>query len=76
MDQKKGKLQLINKGSNSEIYLYGSNGNSVVLKVVSSSCSKEVKHLANESKILKLLEHKNIIKMLKYQEKISLQGSG
>ena len=40
MDQKKGKLQLINKGSNSEIYLYGSNASSVVLKVVSSSCSK------------------------------------
>ncbi len=67
MDQKKGKLQLINKGSNSEIYLYGSSTNSVILKVVSSSCSKEAKHLANESNILKLLEHKNIIKMLKYQ---------
>ena len=40
MDQKKGKLQLINKGSNSEIYLYGTNANSVILKVVSSTSTK------------------------------------
>ena len=67
MDRRGGKLQLLSRGSNSEIYAYGSNDNRVVLKVVSSVFGKEVKHLANESTILKLLEHENIIKMLKYK---------
>ena len=67
MHKKGGKLKLLSKGSNSEIYLFGSNGNGVVLKVVTSSCGKEAKHLANECSILKKLEHTNIIRMLKYQ---------
>ena len=37
MNKKGGKLKLLSKGSNSEIYEYGSGGSSVVLKVVSSN---------------------------------------
>lgn len=40
MDKKSGKLQLINQGSNSQIYLYGSESSQMVLKVVTSAARK------------------------------------
>lgn len=41
------RLALIDKGSNSEIYRYGNQEKSVVLKMVISSSRKECKHLCN-----------------------------
>jgi predicted Ser/Thr protein kinase len=67
---------LVAKGSNSEIYLYGGKGSKVVLKVVPTACSKEAGHLSNEYRLLSKLEHENIIRALKFKEKIILNGTG
>ena len=69
-------LKLLCKGSNSEIYLYGTADSKVVLKVVPASCTKEAKHLGNEYGVLSKLHHDNVIRALKYKEKISLTGTG
>lgn len=42
-----GKLNLLSRGINSEIYRYGCSEQAVVLKMVPTSCSKESKHLMN-----------------------------
>ena len=63
-------MKLISKGSNSELYEYNGGGGSAVLKMVKTSCRKELRHLANEEKVLKMVHHENIIKMLKYKEGI------
>ena len=42
-----GKLKLLSRGINSEIYRYGSLEQAVVLKMVPTSCVKESKHLMN-----------------------------
>jgi len=70
------KLTLVSRGSNSEIYRYGDIAKGVVLKVVPSSCAKEAKHLANEYRVLGQLDHENIVKALKYRERINLSGTG
>lgn len=72
MDAK--KLTLIATGSSSQVYHYQTKAGQFALKYVPSNCQKEILHLSNEARVLKSLEHDNIIKCIKYQEKLNLHG--
>lgn len=70
------KFELLKTGSNSKIYRYGDKDSGLILKVVPAVCQKECKHIQNEYKILKKLNHENIISALKYKESVKLNGMG
>jgi len=58
-------LQLLDQGSNSVIYTFGTT-KKVALKIVSSKSIKEARHLRNEASILKQLRHEHIVRMVKF----------
>ena len=57
MNVDSGSLKLVSRGSNSDVFRYGSQNKAVILKVVASQCRKETRHLANEYRILSGLDH-------------------
>lgn len=67
-------MKLIATGSGSQVYHYQTKAGDFALKYVPTTCHKEIQHLSNEARVLKALEHDNIIKCVKYQEKLSLHG--
>jgi len=70
-----GKLTLIARGCNSQLFTFGSGNDQVVLKVVPSVSKKEQRHLFNEFSMLKQLHHNNILRVLKYQENVAFAGN-
>lgn len=76
MKLSESELTLINKGSNSDIYRYGSERKGVILKMVDTTFKKECKHLLNEFQTLSCIKHDNIIKALKYKQNVHLHGTG
>ena len=69
-----GKLKVIARGSNSELLCFSSDGEQVVLKVVSCG-TKEHNHLRNEYTMLKELQHPRVVKALKFQEGLISQSN-
>ena len=69
------QLTLLSKGCNSDIMLFGSGDDSVVLKVVSNLNRKEAKHLRNECEILNSLKHPHIVRSLKFQDNLCFHGN-
>jgi|LakMenEpi03Aug12_release.lakeMendotaPanAssembly.Ray.scaffolds.fasta_scaffold3279454_1 hypothetical protein len=72
MDSK--KMRLIATGSGSQVYHYQTKAGEFAIKYVPSANHKEILHLSNEARVLRALEHDNIVKCVKYQEKLSLHG--
>jgi hypothetical protein len=67
-------MRLIATGSGSQVYHYQTKAGEFAIKYVPSTNHKEILHLSNEAKLLRALEHNNIVKCFKYQEKLSLHG--
>lgn len=64
-------FELIDKGYNSEIFLYQNN---MVLKMVDVKFTKQTKHLANEFQLMSTLDHPNILKVVNFKRNIPIKG--
>ena len=69
------KLKEIASGSNSNLWVYNQGEDRVVLKAVGSEHQKEQRHLKNEYIMLRLVDHENIVRALKYQENVASLGN-
>jgi hypothetical protein len=61
------QLTVISQTANSTIYSYGQGNNRMAIKTVPSDNLKLTAHLRNEYLFLKKLNHRNVIRMFKYE---------
>ena len=64
-------FKLIDKGYNSEIFLYQNN---LVLKMVDVKFVKQANHLVNEFQLMSSLDHPNILKVVSLKRNIPIKG--
>ncbi len=64
------KFELLSRGSNSEIVLY----EGLVLKMVDVKHSRHTRHLTNEYRVMKHLQHPNVLPCVGFKSAVKLSG--
>lgn len=67
------EFKLLDRGNNSEIFLYGKD---LVLKMVDVGNVKQSSHLRNEFELMRELSHPNVLRCHKFKEGIPIRGKG